>query len=150
MKGPHFSSASVHWATPADTYAALDTEFCFDYDPCPLRAEVDGLAVSWKGRRVFCNPPYGPDLRKFLEHHSEPDVAVFLIPARTDTRWFHEIVLPYAKEIRFLKGRLKFGNAKNSAPFPSMVVVFKKEGADFVLASQGFEDEQRLLAEVLS
>jgi site-specific DNA-methyltransferase (adenine-specific) len=54
-------------------------------------------------------------------------VAVFLIPARTDTRWFHEIVLPYAAEIRFIKGRLKFSGAKNSAPFPSMIVVFKGE-----------------------
>jgi site-specific DNA-methyltransferase (adenine-specific) len=64
-------------------------------------------------------------LRPFLERAREADVAVFLIPARTDTRWFHEIVMPYAKEIRFIKGRLKFGGAKNSAPFPSMIVVFE-------------------------
>jgi site-specific DNA-methyltransferase (adenine-specific) len=64
-------------------------------------------------------------LRPFLERAQEAEIAVFLIPARTDTRWFHEIVLPHAKEIRFLKGRLKFGGAKNSAPFPSMVVIFE-------------------------
>jgi site-specific DNA-methyltransferase (adenine-specific) len=64
-------------------------------------------------------------LRPFLERALEADVAVFLIPARTDTRWFHEIVLPYAKEIRFIKGRLKFGDSKNSAPFPSMIVIFQ-------------------------
>lgn len=62
----------------------------------------------------------------FLERAMEADVAVFLIPARTDTKWFHDIVLPNAAEIRFVKGRLKFGDAKNSAPFPSMIVVFRK------------------------
>ena len=128
MKGPHFSSATVHWATPSDVYAALDGEFHFNFDPCPLYGEkTDGTdREKWKGRRVFCNPPYGPKLRSFLECAGEATVAVFLIPARTDVRWFHEIVLPSAKEIRFLKGRLKFGDAKNAAPFPSMVVVFGK------------------------
>ena len=77
------------------------------------------------GRRVYCNPPYGPGIRHFLECGLFADIAVFLIPARTDVKWFHEIVLPYAKEIRFIKGRLKFGNAKNSAPFPSMIVIFE-------------------------
>ena len=85
----------------------------------------DGLATRWDGRRVFCNPPYGPGLAKWLERGLEANLAVFLIPARTDTRWFHDIVLPKAKEIRFIKGRLKFGDAVNSAPFPSMIVVFK-------------------------
>lgn len=126
----HFSSASEEWATPADVYAELDAEFHFNFDPCPLRRGQDGTAplfVKWRGKRVFCNPPYGPGLRPFLERAQEADVSVFLIPARTDTRWFHEIVLPRAAEIRFIKGRLKFGDAKNSAPFPSMIVVFRKE-----------------------
>ena len=124
----HFSSASDRWATPSDVYAALDSEFHFTFDPCPLDGNVDGTAslfVSWAGHRVFCNPPYGPGLRPFLERAHEADVAVFLIPARTDTRWFHEIVLPHAKEIRFVRGRLKFGDAKNSAPFPSMICIFR-------------------------
>ncbi len=123
----YFSSASEEWATPVDVYAALDAEFGFDFDPCPLGGEIDGTAplfVEWRGKRVFCNPPYGPHLRPFLERAQEADLAVFLIPARTDTRWFHEIVLPHAAEIRFVKGRLKFGGAANSAPFPSMIVVF--------------------------
>lgn len=123
----HFSSASDRWATPSEVYAALHREFNFDFDPCPLDGTSDGTATlfcSWQGKRVFCNPPYGPGLRPFLERAHEADVAVFLIPARTDTRWFHEIVLPHAKEIRFLKSRLKFGDAKKSAPFPSMVVIF--------------------------
>ena len=128
MNHVHFSAASDRWATPRDTYEALDKEFHFDFDPCPLDGEQDGTAslfVAWQGKRVFCNPPYGPDLRKFLERAHEAELAVFLIPARTDTRWFHEIVLPHAKEIRFLKGRLKFGDSVKSAPFPSMVVVFE-------------------------
>jgi len=125
----HFSSASEEWSTPVDVYAALNSEFRFDFDPCPIGGRVDGTAplfVEWRARRVFCNPPYGPGIRPFLERGLEADVAVFLIPARTDTRWFHEIVLPFAKEIRFIKGRLKFGGAANSAPFPSMIVVFEK------------------------
>jgi site-specific DNA-methyltransferase (adenine-specific) len=121
----HFSSASEHWATPKDLYAALDAEFHFDYDPCPLRSEVDGLAQSWSEKRVFCNPPYGPKIRAFLDKAHEAKLAVFLIPSRTDTRWMHEVVLPYASEIRFLRGRLKFGGSKNPAPFPSMLVIFR-------------------------
>jgi len=126
----HFSSATEEWGTPADVYATLDAEFDFTFDPCPLSGTVDGTSTlfsPWGGHRVFCNPPYGPGIRKFLERAVEADLAVFLIPARTDTRWFHEIVLPFAKEIRFIKGRLKFGGAKFNAPFPSMVVVFRKD-----------------------
>lgn len=125
----HFSSASDRWATPPDVLAALEREFHFDFDPCPLDGTEDGLAtlfVSWAGRRVFCNPPYGPGLGNWLERGLEADLAVFLIPARTDTRWFHDIVLPKAKEIRFIRGRLKFGDAENAAPFPSMIVIFQR------------------------
>ena len=121
-------SATDCWGTPAHVYQTLDAEFHFNFDPCPLNASQDGtapLSVPWAGKRVYCNPPYGPGLRPFLERAQEAEIAVFLIPARTDTRWFHEIVLPRAKEIRFIKGRLKFGDAKNSAPFPSMVVIFE-------------------------
>lgn len=127
----HFSSASEEWSTPADVYAKLDAEFHFDFDPCPLGGDQDGTAplfVSWANKKCWINPPYGPGIRPFLERAFEADLAVYLLPARTDVRWFHEIVLPYAKEIRFIKGRLKFGNSKNSAPFPSMIVVFEKKG----------------------
>jgi len=124
-----FSAASDRWATPHEVYAALDAEFGFDFDPCPLdggeSGGVDGLAVSWAGRRVYCNPPYGPGIRAWLTKGLDAALAVFLLPARTDTRWFHEIVLPRAAEIRFIKGRLRFGGATNSAPFPSMVVVLR-------------------------
>ena len=126
-----FSSVSDRWATPLHVYDALDVEFSFNHDPCPLDGTGDGLLPlfnEWHGKRVFCNPPYGPGIGDWLKRGLEADVAVFLIPARTDTRWFHEIVMPYAKDIRFVKGRIKFGNSKHNAPFPSMVVVFGKEG----------------------
>lgn len=125
----HFSSASDRWATPRAVYAQLNDEFRFDFDPCPLDGNEDGLAplfMDWAGKRVFCNPPYGPGMDKWLKRGLEAEVAVFLIPARTDTRWFHEIVMPHASDIRFIKGRLKFGDATNSAPFPSMVVIFER------------------------
>lgn len=126
-----FSSASDRWATPGDVYARLNDEFGFNFDPCPLDGLEDGLAplfAEWRGKRVFCNPPYGPGMGDWLRRGLEAELAVFLIPARTDTRWFHDIVLPAAKEIRFIKGRLKFGDAKNSAPFPSMLVIFRGRG----------------------
>lgn len=123
------SHSSWEWATPKLVYQELDNEFHFNFDPCLLGGEIDGrstLFVSWEGKRVFCNPPYGPEIPKFIARALEAEIAVFLVPARTDTRWFHEIVLPKAKEIRFIKGRLRFGQNKNPAPFPSMVVVFEK------------------------
>lgn len=125
-----FSSASVEWPTPKALYEKLHAEFDFTFDPCPYGGDVDGTAslfCSWDGHRVFCNPPYGPGLRPFLERWSEPTLGVYLLPARTDVKWFHEIVLPFASEVRFLRGRLKFGDATNSAPFPSMIVVFRRD-----------------------
>lgn len=124
----HFSAQTVEWTTPKAVYDALDREFQFNFDPCPYGGDQDGLATlfcSWKGKRVYCNPPYGRGMDKWLERGLDAEIAVFLIPARTDTKWFHSIVLPFAHEIRFIKGRLKFGDAMNSAPFPSMLVIFK-------------------------
>lgn len=124
-----FSSKHPHWATPEALYAELHNEFQFNFDPCPLgESESDGsspLFTPWKGRRVFCNPPYDKGIAQFMERAREADVAVFLLPARTDTKWFHNLVLPFAKEIRFVKGRLRFGNSRNCAPFPSMIVIYK-------------------------
>ncbi len=126
-----FSSASDHWYTPVDTYAALDKEFAFTFDPCPLMSDEDGTKVKWSGR-VFCNPPYSriaEFLRKGLYHLSTGacETLVYLLPARTDTKWFHEYCI--RGEIRFLRGRLKFGGSKNSAPFPSMIVIFREWSA---------------------
>ncbi|MBY6879736.1 adenine methyltransferase [Clostridium botulinum] len=134
-----FSSETDLWATPQDFFDKLNKEFNFDLDPCATHEnakcskyftkEIDGLKQDWQGYKVFCNPPYGRVLKdwvkKCYEESLKPNTTVvMLIPARTDTKYFHEYIYHKVKEIRFVKGRLKFGDAKNSAPFPSMVVVF--------------------------
>ena len=129
MRSMHalFSAATDRWETPGELKAALYREFGLNFDPCPIDGTQNGLAPlfsCWRDKRVFCNPPYGPGVANWIERGFEADIAVFLLPARTDTRWFHELCLPYAAEIRFLKGRLKFSGATNSAPFPSMIVIF--------------------------
>ncbi len=121
---PLFSHASEHWATPKDVYAKLDAEFGFTLDPCPLNGD-GGLTRSWRGERVYCNPPYGRGVASWLAKASEAELAVYLLPARTDTVWWHEYAMQ-AQEIRFLRGRLRFGDAKAGAPFPSVVLVFRK------------------------
>ena len=127
------------WATPQDFYDKLNDEFKFTLDPCALKnnakcdkyftPEDDGLTKDWAGNIVFCNPPYGRDISKWVEkcynESKKPNITVvLLIPARTDTIYFHKFIYKKVKDIRFIKGRLKFGNSKNSAPFPSMIVVF--------------------------
>ena len=88
-----------------------------------------GYPKNGGGQTVFCNPPYGRELTKWVKKcHDEGQngaTVVMLIPARTDTRWFHDYIYNKA-EIRFIKGRLKFGNSKSSAPFPSMLIIYKK------------------------
>jgi phage N-6-adenine-methyltransferase len=131
----HFSSKTDNWATPQDFFDTLNKEFDFNLDPCADKTNAKcklyyssgGLEKSWNNYRVFCNPPYGRVISQWVKKASEAvgGVVVMLIPARTDTRYFHEYI--YRKpnvEVRFLKGRLKFGGSKNSAPFPSMIVVF--------------------------
>lgn len=135
-----FSSKTDQWETPQDFYDELNAEFGFTLDPCAdenshkcekyYTKEEDGLSQCWDGERVFCNPPYGREIgswvRKCYQHGtSGQGIAVMLVPARTDTKWFHEYIYSKNVEVRFLKGRLKFGGSKNSAPFPSMVVVFR-------------------------
>lgn len=122
----HFSSMTDHWSTPSSIYHELNKEFDFNDDPCPLHSNEDGLNRPW-GSVTFVNPPYSQIkewVKKAYNEHCCGQTVVMLIPSRTDTRWWHEYVMK-ATEIRFIKGRLKFGNAKNSAPFPSCVVVFK-------------------------
>jgi len=131
-----FKSACVEWRTPEGVFRELNDEFAFNYDPCPLGGSDDGLATlfsQWSGKRVFCNPPYG-DIWKWLQRAREAELAVFLIPARTDTRWFHDLILPFASEIRFIRGRLKFGGATSDAPFPSMIIVFRAHSSDALSA----------------
>lgn len=127
-----FSRKSNDWATPAAVYAELHKEFNFDDDPCPLGelpevGKLDGLARTW-GKCVFCNPPYSA-IPQFIDKaerslKSGTQLVCFLLPARTDTRWFHDALLGKA-EIRFIRGRLKFGGSKTSAPFPSMVAILR-------------------------
>lgn len=137
MNNVHFSSATGEWETPQNLFDALNGEFHFDRDVCATAEnakcaayytkEDDGLAQPWPGV-CWCNPPYGREVGKWVEKASteaaKGSTVVMLLPARTDTKWFHRFILHKA-EIRFLPGRLKFGGAKNSAPFPSMVVVFR-------------------------
>ena len=132
----HFSSKTDLWSTPQDFFDKLDEEFGFTLDPCatPENAkcdkfytrEDDGLSKDWSGERVFMNPPYGREIGGWVKKASEADaLVVCLVPARTDTRWWHDFVIGGGAEVRFIKGRLKFGGAKNSAPFPSAVVIFR-------------------------
>ena len=132
-----FTSNTDQWATPQWFFDELNQEFNFELDPCAdeynhkckkyFTKEQNGLAQDWSEYRVFCNPPYGREIGKWVKKAAESNtLVVMLLPARTDTKWFHEYI--YGKsEIRFLKGRLKFGGSKNSAPFPSMVVIFGGE-----------------------
>jgi len=134
-----FSSTTDQWATPQDFFDKLDNEFHFTLDPCAdetnykcnnyYNKEQDGLKQDWGGNIVFCNPPYGNVIKDWVKKCSDESkklntIVVLLMPARTDTIYFHKYIYNKVKEIRFIKGRLKFGDSKNAAPFPSMVVVF--------------------------
>ena len=136
-----FSSKTCEWATPQEFFDRLNAEFKFTLDPCAsaenhkcdkyyTKAE-DGLIQDWSGETVFCNPPYGREIGRWVckcfheVFDGKCPCAVMLLPARTDTRWFHDYIYNKA-EIRFIPGRLKFNSQKNSAPFPSMVVVFQQ------------------------
>ena len=127
------------WATPQEFYDKLNDEFNFTLDPCATEdnakcdnfftADDDGLKQDWSGNIVFCNPPYGRAIKDWVKKSYEESLktnttVVMLIPSRTDTIYFHEFIYGKA-EIRFIKGRLKFGDAKNSAPFPSIVVIYR-------------------------
>lgn len=135
-----FSHNTVEWATPQDLYDHLDALYHFDLDVAATSDNAkckqfytvadDGLRQDWGGHRVWCNPPYGRQLsrwvRKAYEESRKPGtIVVMLLPARTHTAWFHD----YARkgDVIFLRGRLRFGNSIYQAPFPSMVVKFERE-----------------------
>ena len=150
-----FSSASDDWPTPKDFYDQLDAEFGFVLDACasttnhkaphyyaldhadPTRR--DGLAGDWAadarvhGGSAFCNPPYGAQIGAWMARAAQTArdgaTVVCLVPARTDTRWFHDHVLAEGAEVRFVRGRLKFGNAKTGAPFASLVIIYRPQSA---------------------
>lgn len=135
----HFSNIGNEWSTPQDMFDELDKEFHFTLDPCATHdntkcnkywtIDENGLEKNWAGETVFMNPPYGREITKWMKKaYSESRngaVVVCLIPSRTDTKWWHNYAMK--GEIRFIKGRLKFGGAKYNAPFPSAVVIFRNE-----------------------
>jgi phage N-6-adenine-methyltransferase len=131
----HFSSQTDLWSTPQDFFDKLNAEFVFQVDVCAtsenakcpkfFTKEQDALSKDWAGI-CWMNPPYGRAIKHWVKkaYESSLDGAtiVCLLPARTDTAWWHDYVIK--GEVRFIRGRLKFGGHKNSAPFPSAVVVF--------------------------
>ena len=132
----HFKSERHDWATPQFLFDGLKAEFGFDLDVCATAENakykrfftetVDGLSQQWEGV-CWMNPPYGRAIGKWMqkgyESSREGALVVCLVPARTDTRWWHKYAM--RGEIRYLRGRLKFGSSTNSAPFPSAVVIFR-------------------------
>lgn len=136
MTSVHFSSNTDLWATPIDFFNKLNDKFNFELDVCALpenakcknyiTPEQDGLKQKWTGV-CWMNPPYGREIilwmKKAYESSLDGATVVCLVPSRTDTKWWHEYAMK--GEIEFIRGRLKFGKSKNSAPFPSALVVFK-------------------------
>ena len=132
-----FKSACIEWQTPQSVYDSLDAEFHFTLDPCATNDNAkanqgftsvfDGLGCAWHGV-VFVNPPYGRQISKWVEkaylEHLAGTTLVMLLPSRTDTKWWHDYCMK-ADEIRFIRGRLKFGSAIHNAPFPSAIVIFR-------------------------
>jgi phage N-6-adenine-methyltransferase len=133
----HFSSQTDQWATPQYLFDELNARFGFTLDVCALpenakcprffTPDMDGLSQSWLGEVCWMNPPYGREIglwvQKAWESSQYGSIVVCLLPARTDTRWWHEYCM--RGDITFIRGRLKFGDAKNSAPFPSAIVLFR-------------------------
>jgi len=135
----HFSSAKCEWETPQDLFDRLNAEHGFTLDVCalPENAKCDryftpsdnGLEKDWSGV-CWMNPPYGRGIKHWIEKayksviSGEAEKVVCLVPARTDTAWWHDYCIK--GKIEFIRGRLKFGGHKNSAPFPSAIVVFER------------------------
>ena len=139
MNKAMYSSETPEWSTPQYLFDELKKEFGLHIDCCATKEnakcnlywdkESDGLSQDWDNHHIWMNPPYGREIGKWVKKASEikgkHGMVVCLLPARTDTKWFHDYI--YNKsEIRFIKGRLKFGDSKNSAPFPSMIVIYKE------------------------
>jgi phage N-6-adenine-methyltransferase len=130
-----FSSATDEWATPQELFDRLNAVFHFTLDPCATAVNAkcrryftiaeDGLQQDWDGERVFMNPPYGRAIGDWVKKASEANaLVVCLLPARTDTRWWHDYVVGGGASVSFLKGRLRFGDSTASAPFPSAIAIF--------------------------
>ena len=137
------SSNTDEWATPLDLFRQLDQEFGpFTLDPCAtaqnakcstyFTKEVNGLTRSWGGHRVFMNPPYGAQIgnwmRKAWQESQRCPIVVCLVPARTDSAWWHDYAMKGA--CRFIRGRLRFGGHRANAPFPSAIVIYVNKQAE--------------------
>tara|TARA_R100000781_G_scaffold90240_1_gene55744 strand:+ start:256 stop:729 length:474 start_codon:yes stop_codon:yes gene_type:complete len=147
----HYSSNTNEWATPDYLFKELDKEFNFTLDPCATKEnakckkyytmEDDGLKQNWEDHIVFMNPPYGREIGRWVKkayHESlNGSIVVCLIPARTDTTYWHKYVFPYA-EIRFIKGRVKFGSGLKDAPFPSAVAIFSNKDQEEWIKERGW------------
>ena len=137
----HYSSKTNEWSTPQAFFDELNKEFNFTLDPCAtsenakcnkyFTVEDDGLKQDWSKDTVFMNPPYGREIKYWVQKAYEESLkgatVVCLIPARTDTAYWHDYIFGKADDIRFLRGRLKFGDSKNPAPFPSAIIIYKGE-----------------------
>lgn len=124
------------WSTPKELYDKLNAEFNFDFDPCPLHSDFDGLTIDW-GKSNYINPPYSKQLKKAfvikaIEESKKGKLCVMLLPVSTSTKLFHDHIVPNQKEIRFVKGRIKFLGINTKGEFvtdkapmhDSMLVVF--------------------------
>lgn len=144
MNNGRLTSKTPEWYTPRDFFNTLNAEFSFTLDPCSTHenavvpkhftVEDDGLRQMWGSEVVFMNPPYGRTISAWMRKAYESSLAgamvCCLVPSRTDVRWWHE----YATkgEIRFIRGRLKFGGSKVSAPFPSALIIFRPKFTDLI------------------
>ena len=119
------SSIKQTWRTPKKVYELLNKEFTFTLDPC-LSEIIEGRFIDWDNQSVFVNPPYD-NIQSWIEKglNSKNATIVYLLPVRTSVPYFHEYILPFADEIRFVKGRLKFDDQKTNAPFDSYIAIFK-------------------------
>jgi len=134
------SSKSNEWETPKWLFDELNTEFGFTLDPCATKEnhkvkhyytkEDDGLSKDWGKDVVFMNPPYGGNTRKWIDkalnESRKGAVVVCLIVSSTDRSYWHDFIFPFADQIRFIRGRITFGDAKSTAPFASAIIVFGK------------------------
>lgn len=136
----HYQSSTPEWSTPQSLFDELNIVHAFTLDPCATQENAkcekfysqsdDGLSKKWSPESVFMNPPYGRQIglwvKKAYEESLLGALAVCLIPARTDTAWWHDYVM--RGSVTFIRGRLKFGKGKNDAPFPSAIVIFGSRG----------------------
>ena len=126
----HYMSERQDWRTPAKIMQYVEGRFGKVWDPCPVNPTFDGLSIKWKSP-AYCNPPYGTEISKWIKKGFDAwdyadgrgMIVIFLIPARTDTKWFHDYI-QWSCELVFIRGRPKFDDSKGCAPFPSMLAIF--------------------------